>query len=322
VQDHHPRLPTILADSDSHAHEHSHIYRGAATPSTQRRLLLTIAVTVGILALEIVGGILANSLALLSDAGHVFTDLAALILSLLALRLAARPANSRKTFGFHRFEILSALVNGVTLVLISLFIFVEAYRRLRNPQPVLGLEVFVIAAVGLLGNGIGVFLLRDAGDNMNLRGAMLHLIGDAVSSVGVILSGVVIMLTGWWVIDPIVSIGIGLVIILGAIRLIDESVDVLLEGTPRHIDLDKVTASIEAVPGVCSVHDVHIWCVTPQLCTMSGHVVLGEDDQGRAAAILAEINHILDHTYGLSHTTIQLESEHCGKNDLEWLAVK
>ena len=311
-----------MTESHNHSHPHEHTHTITPGSTTQGRLLLTIAVTVGILALEIVGGILANSLALLSDAGHVFTDLAALILSLWALRMAARPANSRKTFGFHRFEILSALVNGVTLVVISLFIFVEAYRRLRDPQPVLGLEVFVIAILGLMGNGVGIFLLRGAGDNLNLRGAMLHLVGDAVSSVGVILSGIVIMLTGWWIIDPIVSIGIGLIIIFGAIRLIDESVDVLLEGTPRHIDLEQVVASIVAVPGVCSVHDVHIWCVTPQLCTMSGHVILGPDADVDARDVLAQVNHMLTHNYGLTHTTIQIEHEHCGKDDVAWLAAK
>ncbi len=284
--------------------------------------MLAIAVTAGILVLEIVGGALANSLALLSDAGHVFTDLAALLLSLIALRLAARPATSRKTFGFHRFEILSALLNGVTLVGISLVIFLEAYRRLRDPQPVLGLEVFIVATLGLAGNAIGVFLLREAGDNLNLRGAMLHLMGDAISSVGVIISGVVIMLTGWWIVDPIVSIGIGLIIVYGAVRLIIEATDVLLEGTPRHINLNDVVASISKVNGVCEVHDVHIWCVTPQLCTMSGHVLLDGAANVAAGDVLAEISHLLQHDYGILHTTIQIEDQHCGQNDAEWLAVK
>ena len=278
--------------------------------------------TAAILLLEVVGGLLANSLALLSDAGHVFTDLAALLLSLVALRLSARPANSRKTFGFHRFEILSALVNGVTLVVVSLFIFVEAYQRLRNPQPVHGLEVFIIATLGLVGNGAGVFLLRDAGNNLNMRGAFLHLVGDAISSVGVIIAGIVIMVTGWSIIDPLVSIGIGLIIIVGAVRLIDESVDVLLEGTPRHIDLDKVMTSLYAVPGVCSIHDVHIWCVTPQLCTMSGHIILSDDNTIQARDVLSQVNHVLTHDYGIEHTTIQIEDEHCGHDDVQWLAAK
>ncbi len=250
--------------TESHAHSHAlpHEHAHTVTPGagTQGRLLLTIGVTAGILLLEVIGGLLANSLALLSDAGHVFTDLAALLLSLVALRLSARPANSRKTFGFHRFEILSALVNGVTLVVVSLFIFVEAYRRLRNPQPVHGLEVFIIAILGLLGNGAGVFLLRNAGDNLNMRGAFLHLVGDAISSVGVIIAGRVIMLTGWSIIDPLVSIGIGLIIIVGAVRLIDESVDVLLEGTPRHIDLDQVMTSLHDMP--CPASAASMTCIS------------------------------------------------------------
>ena len=278
--------------------------------------------TVGILLLEIVGGVLANSLALLSDAGHVFTDLAALVLTYVALRLSARPATDRKTYGFRRLEILSALVNGVTLVVVSLFIFVEAYRRLRNPEPVHGMEVFVIATLGLIGNGIGVFLLRDSGENLNVRGAFLHLVGDAISSVGVILSGLIIAFTGWWVIDPLVSIGIGCIIIVGAVRLIDESVDILLEGTPRRIDMDKVIAAIGGIAGVCSVHDVHIWCVTPELCMMSGHVVLADTVNMPSDDVLLLINEVMQRDYGIEHTTIQVEYEHCGRDDSAWLAVK
>lgn len=301
-----------------HAHVHAHT---PTTGTTQQRLLLTLAVTLTILVIEIVGGVLANSLALLSDAGHVFTDLGALGLSFLALRLAARPATSRKTFGFHRMEILSALVNGVSLVIVSLFIFVEAYRRLRNPQPVAGLEVFLIATLGLLGNGIGVLLLRESGSNLNVRGAFLHLIGDTISSVGVILSGIIITLSGWWVVDPLVSIAIGLIIIVGAVRLIDESVDILLESTPRGIDLDEVVRAIEKVPGVCSVHDIHIWCVTPDLCTMSGHIILTDSSVSRSN-VLSQVNELLGRDYGIAHTTIQVEDEHCGQDDQEWLAVK
>lgn len=308
--------------SHNHNHTHNHAQAVGSGPSAQRRLALTIGVTVAILALEIVGGIVANSLALLSDAGHVFTDLAALVISLVALRLAARPADERKTYGFHRFEILSALINGVTLVVVALVIFVEAYRRLRNPEPVLGLEVIVVALLGLVGNGVGVLLLRDAGDNLNLRGAFLHLVGDAISSVGVVISGIIIALTGWWIVDPLVSIGIGLIIVIGAIRLIDESVDVLLEGTPRHIDLNEVIASIRSVAGVCSVHDIHIWCVTPQLCMMSGHVLLDGEAAVPAPDVLAQISHLLQHDYGILHTTIQIEHEHCGRDDEQWLAVK
>jgi cobalt-zinc-cadmium efflux system protein len=279
-------------------------------------------VTLAILLLEVAGGFLANSLALLSDAGHVLTDLAALVLTFMALRLAARPATDRKTYGFRRLEILSALVNGVTLVFVSLFIFFEAYRRLRHPEPVQGTEVFVIATLGLIGNGIGVILLHDSGHNLNVRGAFLHLVGDTVSSVGVILSGLIIAFTGWWVIDPLVSIGIACVIIVGAVRLIDESVDILLEGTPRHIDMDKVMAEISGVAGVCSVHDVHIWCVTPELCMMSGHVVLADTHDLPSNEVLLLINKLMARDFGIEHTTIQMEYEHCGRDDADWLALE
>jgi cobalt-zinc-cadmium efflux system protein len=306
-----------------HAHEHAHEHTLApASSKAQRRLVLTIAVTVGILLLEVVGGIMANSLALLSDAGHVFTDLLALLISLITIRIVARPASSSKTFGFHRMEILSALINGVALVVISLFIFYEAYLRLRSPETVRGLEVFVVATLGLIGNGIGVFLLRDAGENMNIRGAFLHLVGDAVSSVGVILSGIIILLTGWVIVDPLVSIGIGVLIIFGAARLISEAVNVLLEGTPPNIDMQEVVGAIMTVPGVCSVHDLHIWCLTPQLCSMSGHVILDPDTGIPSRDVLAKISQLMDTDYGIQHTTIQVEEEHCGRDDHEWLAVK
>lgn len=314
-----------MALSESHTHTHSHSLLHHAAPAsgtTQRNLILTIGITVAILVIEVAGGLVANSLALLSDAGHVFTDLAALIMSLAAIRLAARPATMRKTFGFHRFEILSALINGVTLVLIAIFIFVEAYQRLRNPQPVAGMEVFVVAVLGLIGNGVGMLFMRNAGDNLNVRGAFLHLAGDAISSVGVIASAVVIMLTGWTMIDTIVSVLIGLIISAGAIRLIDESVDVLLEGTPRNIDMQEVIAEIMSLPGVCSVHDMHIWCVTPQLCTMSTHIIMDPDATVEQSEVLSAANHVLVEHFGITHSTIQIEEEHCGRSDDEWLAAQ
>ncbi len=284
--------------------------------------MLAILAAAFVLVMEVMGGILANSLALLSDAGHVFTDLAALLLSFFALRMAARPATNQKTYGFHRMEILSALVNGVSLVVVSLFIFVEAYRRLQNPQPVLGLEVFLIASVGLVGNGVGAALLHGAGNNLNLRGAFLHVAGDAISSVGVILSGLVIMVTGWWIADPLVSVAIGAIIIVGAVRLIDESVNVLLEATPRHIDLEQVVASVKAVPGVQDVHDVHIWCLTPQLCTMSSHVVLDEQAGAHPDEVRARISGLLSKRYNITHATLQMENEHCGHDDVVWMGAK
>lgn len=300
-----------------HAHDHTHDHAhghlaGAGTMS--QRLILAILVSAAILAIEVVGGIVANSLALLSDAGHVLTDLAALLLSLWTLRVVSWKPTGRKTFGFVRMEILSALVNGVALVVVSLFIFVEAYRRIRTPEPVQGAEVFVIAILGLAGNGIGVLLLSGAGKNINIRGAMLHLVGDAVSSVGVILAGLVIALTGWWIVDPLMSIIIGLIIIVGAVRLIGESVDVLLEATPKDINYSDVVAQVRAVPGVQDVHDVHIWCLTPQLCTMSSHVLL--ETGSNHSEVLRDINKVLSTRYGIRHTTFQFEHAPCGQDDV------
>ncbi len=278
----------------------------------QRRLAIALLVTAGILVAEVVGGFLANSLALLSDAGHVLTDLVALVFSYLAARFATRPATHRRTFGFYRLEILSALANGVTLVVVSLVIFYEAYHRLQAPVPVKGLEVFVIATIGLLGNLLAAWLLGDAGGGLNIRGAMLHVLGDAVSSVGVIIGGLVIIFTGWYLIDPLLSVGIGLLIIFGALRLITESVDILLEATPKSLDLPEMVEDVLGVEGVRDLHDVHVWSITSGLYAMSGHILIDDMMITGSSQILAKVRELLERKYHIEHTTFQIECEHCG----------
>jgi len=281
----------------------------------QNRVLGAIALTATILLAEAIGGWLTNSLALLSDAGHMFTDLLALGLSFQALRLAERPPTANRTFGFRRAEILSALVNGVVLIVVCLFIFYEAYQRLVSPPEVKGLGMLAIAAIGLVANLGGVLLLRGAGDNLNIRGALLHVLGDTISSVGVIAGGVVILATGWYLVDPIISIAIGLIIIWGAVRLVNESVNILMEAVPKSLDAEAVVAAMRRVPGVQDVHDVHIWCLTPQLCNLSCHILIDDMATSRSNEILNQVNRLLAEQFHIQHTTIQFECERCGPED-------
>lgn len=301
---------------ESHTHPHvTHSFPD--TPGDrQRGLRLAALLTAGILVAEVIGGLAANSLALLSDAGHVLTDLAALLLSLLAFRIGARPATSRRTYGFRRVEILSALINGVSLIAITGFILYEAIRRLFNPEPVAGFEVLVVAIIGLIGNGLSAVFLGHTHDNLNVRGAFLHVVGDAISSVGVILSAVVIMVTGWYLIDPLISLVIALIIAQGAYKLVSESVNILLEGTPKGLDVQQIAGVMRQVPGVLDIHDLHVWCITPEICTLSSHVLIGGEPASQPDQILREINAHLARQFRIEHTTLQLESEPHGPDDV------
>jgi len=303
--------------ADSHARQTCQVFRDLTglAQANRRRLLATIGLTATILLAEAIGGWLTNSLALLSDAGHMFTDLLALVLSFQALRLAERPPTANRTFGFRRAEILSALVNGVILIVVSLVIFYEAYRRLVSPPEVQGLGMLVIAAIGLMANLGGLVLLRGAGENLNIRGALLHVLGDTISSVGVIVAGLVILATGWYLVDPLISIVIGLIIIGGAVRLVNEAVNILMEAAPRNMDPEAVVAAMRRVPGVQDVHDVHIWCLTPQLCNLSSHILIDDMATSRSNEILTQVNRLLAEQFHIQHTTIQFECERCGPED-------
>ena len=282
------------------------MYRSA----DRRSLTWTIALTAVVMIAEIAGGILSNSLALLADAGHMFTDVLALGLALFAISVASRPAPARVTFGWYRVEILTALANGVLLVLISLGIIYEAYRRFSNPPDVAGPTVIFVALIGLVANLAGLFVLRGASRKcLNVRGAVMHVIGDALSSAAVLVCGAVIIRTGWTRIDPLLSAGIAVVIIIGAVRLMRESVDVLLEASPIGIELRAVTSEIQSIPGVMQVHDLHIWSITSGMTALSGHVVLEETTLSHSDRILNSIKALLKDRYQIHHTTIQIESE-------------
>jgi len=284
-------------------HEH-HRGRGA------RELTIVFSMTLAFMVAEIIGGLLTNSLALLSDAGHMLTDAGALGLSLFAVWFTSRPATPEKSYGYYRFEILAALINGVTLVLISLYIFYEALHRFMEPPQVRSLPMLTIASLGLIVNLVGAWILaRSEGGGLNIRGAFLHLLGDALGSVGAMVAGLVMLAFDWWLADPLVSVGIGLLIIYGSVRLLRDVVDILMEGTPAHIDLTALGHRMTEIPGVASVHDLHVWSVTSDFETMSGHVVVSDDLDGEGQQeLLAALCQTLAREFGIDHVTIQLES--------------
>jgi cobalt-zinc-cadmium efflux system protein len=293
-----------------HGHGHHHHGHGTAGARNRRRLAITLGLAATYLVAEAVGGWLANSLALLADAGHMLSDVAALALSLFAIRIAQRPATPQRTYGYHRTEILAALANGATLIAISLLIFVEAFRRMAEPQPVAGGLVMAIAVGGLAVNVAGLLLLHGGKDeSLNVRGAWLHLLTDALGSVGAILGGAAVWAFGWYWADPAVSVLIGLLVIWSAWHLVKESVGVLLEGTPPHIDVAEVRAAMAEVDGVEEVHDLHVWTITSGMEAMSGHVVVGGDLALRSSSeVLAELHRLLHERFGLHHMTIQMET--------------
>jgi cobalt-zinc-cadmium efflux system protein len=282
-----------------HSHNHSHQHTG--------RLKFALGLTFVYLLAEAVGGWLTGSLALLADAGHMLTDAGAMILTLAAFWLAVRPASSKKTYGYYRLEILTALINGLVLILISVWIFIEAYKRFDFPPQVKSGEMTLIAAGGLLINLVSAWLLHGGRQaNLNLRGAWLHVIGDALGSVAAIAAGVLMYAFGWYWADPVCSALIGIIIVYGSWQLVRESVNVLLEGTPAHIDLGAVEEAIMKTEGVDNVHDLHIWTITSGLEALSAHVIHGAEI--RQIDLLKELRAKLHERFGIDHLTIQMET--------------
>ncbi len=256
---------------------------------------------------EAVGGWITNSLALIADAGHMLTDVAAMALTLGSFWFATRPATAKKTFGYYRLEILAAFINGIALVLLSIWVIYEAYVRWASPQPVLGFELTLIAGGGLLINIISAYLLHaDHKHDLNMRGAFLHVVGDLLGSVAAIAAGVMILAFGWLWADAVCSILISLIIIYGAWRLVAESVNVLLEGTPRHIDLAAVESTIVQTAGVGGVHDLHVWTISSGIEALSAHI--SHDDSVIHSELLAAVRDRLHDKFGIDHLTIQMET--------------
>ncbi len=292
-----------------HDHEHNHNHEAMG-----RRFVLALGITSVVLAAEIVGGILSNSLALLSDAGHVFLDVFALALSYVALRLAQLPADESHTFGFHRAKVLAALANSLLLFVMVFFIAREAWERWLHPREVNSGLMLGVAVVGLAANLLVAQVLRAHDhDDLNTRSAFWHVLGDALASVGVIAGAVLIAATGWYVVDPILSVLIALLILGGAWRIFRESVHILVEGSPPGIHTREVAAAIGAVPGVRNVHDLHIWSVGPGYTSLSAHVVLDDQALAQTQGIMDAIKQRLEAQFGIEHTTVQFECNHCGQ---------
>jgi cobalt-zinc-cadmium efflux system protein len=277
-------------------------------------LKLALALTCVVLAVELIGGLVSHSLALLSDAGHVLTDVFALGLAWFAVSQANRPADARRSYGYHRVSILAALVNSVTLIVIVLVIGYEAIRRLANPEPVQGGIVVVAALIGIAINAFVVFGLRKEARNLNVRAALLHVLGDIGASVGVVVAGAVILLTGWLYIDSLLSLGIAVLIAFGAWGIVRETVNLLMEGTPREIDLAAVTEEITRTELVTSMHDLHVWALSSEEMALSCHVVVGDCPLGDAEHVVRDLEQRLCDRFDIGHTTIQVESCHpCGE---------
>ena len=292
----------------SHAHHHGHHHHGS-----RRRLALVLGLTGAFLAVEVVAGLLTGSLSLLADAGHMLTDVAGLVLALAAMKFAERRPSPRRTYGYHRVEILAALTNALVLAAVAGYILAEAWERLRSPQPVASVPVLAVAAVGLLVNVAGALVLqRGARASLNVRGAYNEVLADALSSVGVIAGAAVITATGWFWVDPLVAVAIALFVVPRTWALLREAVHVLLEGTPPEVDLAALRAAMEGVPGVKAVHDLHVWTLTSGIHALSAHAVLQE---GAAhGTVLGTLRQRVVDGFPISHVTVQLEERCCGEH--------
>jgi len=293
--------------------EHSH-HSGRHVGS---KLKIGIMLTGFILLVELTGGFLSHSLALLSDAGHVFADVVALSLSWYGVRQAERPSSGGITFGYHRVGVIIAIVNAVSIFAIAGVIFYEASRRLGEPPEINSPLMLSAAVVGL---GINVFIAfwlhREQRSNLNVRSAYWHALGDALASIGVIAGAIIILATGWFLADPVISILIGLIIILAAWRILREGMRVLLEAAPPHVNTAELVEALNRLPGVKDVHDVHVWSISPELHSMSCHVLIDDLPTSEAAAIRGAIEDVLRRQFDINHVTLQMECEQCDANDL------
>jgi len=283
--------------------------------SQEKRLIWSIVVTLIVFAGEIVGGVLSNSLALLSDAGHVFTDVFALALSLIAALIVKRPSDYRATYGYQRIGLLAALINGSSLVLISIFIFIETYKRFFAPPEINSGLMLLVAVAGLLGNLVMAWILGHGHKDLNIKTAWLHVLGDTLSSGGVIVAAVIIRFTGWWLVDPIVSAIVGVIIIVGGIRVIKETLWIFLELSPLGFHPEEISKMICAMEHVMGVHDVHVWSIGHGIPAFSAHVLISDRKVSETDVIRQEVESRLG-DLGIKHTVLQMECAECQANAL------
>jgi cobalt-zinc-cadmium efflux system protein len=278
----------------------------------EKKLLLALLITTLVCAAEVAGGLLTNSLALLSDSLHVFMDVFALVITLSAVALAARPSTTKETFGLHRLEILAALINGLSVFAIAIVILYASYLRLLNAEAIQSTGMLIIAILGLIGNIATAYLLSIDRADLNMRGAYLHVLGDTLSSIAVVLGAAVIIFTGYYIADPLLSVGIACILFYGSTKLVKESIDILLEKTPKHIKLDNVVETMKKIDGVLDVHDVRIWSVCSNVAAMSAHVVVGDVQLSDTERIIKRLNAAVA-SFGIYVTTFQMECSNCGR---------
>ena len=295
-----------------HGHNHSHVHLEDKARGTSTRLGLSLGLTAGFVIVEVAAGLFSNSLALLTDAAHNFTDVIALGLSWFAVRIATRPSSSSRTFGYHRVGILVALVNSTTLVIISLGIFYSAYQRLLSPPEVKSGVMIIVGLLAFVVNLVTALLVRKgSGEDLNLRSAYLHLMGDVLSTLGAVAAGVIIFFTDWYWLDPLVSVFIGVLILWSAWGILRETVDILLESTPRDVDMDAMIRDMSQVKGVLGVHDLHVWSITQSMRSMSAHILTDDIAISAGREIQSQLNDLLVHRYYIAHATLQLECANC-----------
>ncbi|PLT33698.1 cation diffusion facilitator family transporter [Bacillus sp. V5-8f] len=295
-----------------HGHSHGHGHHHHHHSSNKKALLSAFILISLFMVVEVIGGVLTNSLALISDAGHMLSDAAALGLSYLAIRLGERKATNAKTFGYKRFEIIAASINGVTLLVISIYIVFEAVQRFMNPPEVESMGMLSISIIGLVVNIVAAWILMrgDKDENLNVRSAFLHVIGDMLGSAGAIVAALLIYFFNWEIADPVASVIVAVLIVISGWRVTKESFHILMEGVPEQIDMKEVKASLLELPKVTGVHDLHIWTITSGFPTLSCHVVIGP--QATHDLVLSEAQTLLHDKFGIEHSTIQVEREEDG----------
>lgn len=300
----------MSSQSQQHNHEHTtHSHSISSRSGDKKGLTIALITTAVIMIVEFFGGLITNSLALISDSGHMLSDVSSLAFSLIAMWFASKPPSPQKTYGFYRFEILAALLNGLTLFVIAGIIIWEAYQRLFDPPNVISGTMIAIAVIGLAANLFSAWMLIRKGDisgNVNVRSAYLHILGDALGSVGAIVAGLLMSAFAWYIADPIISVIVALLILKSAWGIIDESIHILMEGTPPTIKVDEVKQALLAIPGVQNIHDLHIWTVTSGLDSLSCHLLI--DSEQNSQDILRQAILIIEKHFNIQHTTIQIET--------------
>ena len=299
----------LISLSSSNSKEKNRMQKDEETSKSTVYLEAALVITLCFFFVELIGGFFTKSLALVTDAWHMLNDVFALFFSILAAWIAQRPETTKRTYGYYRAEILAALLQGIILWIVVFFMFYEAFVRFQHPSEVMSLNMVIIAIFGLLANGLSAFILSKAeNESLNVRGAFLHVISDGLGSLGVILAGFIMVFTGWYQADTLTSVLIGVLILYSSGKLIKESINVLLEGVPSHINFGDIERKIIEVKGVKGIHDLHVWCITPtRMCIMSGHVVVEEGVDKKE--IMQQLIYVLKEEFGIDHTTIQLEDK-------------